>query len=137
LNKEFVEIANYHGQGFKPLVTFENWRVAVLRYLEKLELHNISEMERHTKTDEVFILVTGTGELIIGGNSDKPVNITMYDMKIGELINIKRNTWHTLSLSKDAHVIIVENDNTDFDNSEVTSIDAELKDQIRNLIQNI
>ena len=131
MNKEFAEIVDYRGQGFKPLVTFGNWRVAVLRYLEKLEIHNISEMERHAKTDEVFILVEGTGELIIGGNSEKPAQVLKYQMKIGELINVKKNTWHTLSLSKDAHVIIVENDDTNIENSEVMPIDAIMREELR------
>ena len=137
LKKEFVEIANYQGQGFKPLVIFGDWRVAALRYLEKLELQNISEMERHTDSDEVFILVEGSGELFIAGNNDLPSDIQNYQMKIGEICNVKKNTWHTLSLSKDAHVIIVENNDTNSDNSEVIPLESKIIEQIRNFSHRI
>ena len=60
LDKKLLEIANYQGEGYKPLISFGEWRVAALRYLDKLEPDQLSEMERHTATDEVFILVEGS-----------------------------------------------------------------------------
>jgi len=131
LDNRLLEIANFHGEGYQPLIAFGEWRVAALRYLEKLEPDQLSEMERHTATDEVFILVEGSGIIFIGGNKSQPDGIQSISMKIGEIYNVKRNTWHTISLIKEAHVIIVENDNTDTINSEIAELSQYAREKIR------
>ncbi len=133
LEKRFLEIANFQGEGYKPLISFGEWRVAALRYLEKLELLHLSEMERHTATDEVFILVEGSGIIFIGGNQSQPEGFQSIIMKNGEIYNVKKNTWHTISLSKQAHVIIVENNNTDTINSEIAELSQNAREEIRSL----
>ncbi|MBW6473570.1 MAG: cupin domain-containing protein [Anaerolineaceae bacterium] len=133
MDNRLLEIANYQGEGYQPLISFGEWRVAALRYLEKLEPDQLSEMERHTATDEVFILVEGSGIIFIGGNQSHPTGIHSFIMKNGEIYNVKRNTWHTISLSKAAHVIIVENDNTDTINSEIAELSQNAREQIRSL----
>jgi mannose-6-phosphate isomerase-like protein (cupin superfamily) len=133
LDNRLLEIANFRGEGYQPLISFGEWRVAALRYLEKLEPDQLSEMERHTATDEVFILVEGSGIIFIGGNQSHPNGIQSISMKNGEIYNVKRNTWHTISLSKEAHVIIVENDNTDTINSEVAELSQNAREEIRSM----
>jgi len=130
LDTDLIEVKNYEGSGYQPVISYETWRVAVLRYLSKLEPDQILDMERHTATDEVFILVKGHGILFIAGNQIKPSDIQSIPMKIGEIYNVKKNTWHTISLSKDAHVIIVENDNTNTMNSEVALLDEQTRAHI-------
>jgi len=130
LDTDLIEVKNYEGSGYQPVISYETWRVAVLRYLSKLEPDQIVDMERHNATDEVFILVKGHGILFIAGNQIKPSDIQSIPMKIGEIYNVKKNTWHTISLSKDAHVIIVENDNTNTMNSEVALLDEQTRAHI-------
>jgi len=130
LDTDLIEVKNYEGSGYQPVISYETWRVAVLRYLSKLEPDQILDIERHTATDEVFILVKGHGILFIAGNQIKPSDIQSIPMKIGEIYNVKKNTWHTISLSKDAHVIIVENDNTNTMNSEVALLDEQTRAHI-------
>lgn len=131
MDSRLLEIANFQGEGYQPLISFGEWRVAALRYLEKLEPDQLCEMERHTATDEVFILVEGSGIIFIGGNECQPKEIQSIIMKNGEIYNVKRNTWHTISLSKEAHVIIVENDNTDTINSEIAALSRNAIQEIR------
>ncbi len=130
MDTDLIEVKNYEGSGYQPVISYETWRVAVLRYLSKLEPDQIVDMERHNATDEVFILVKGHGILFIAGNQIKPSDIQSIPMKIGEIYNVKKNTWHTISLSKDAHVIIVENDNTNTMNSEVALLDEQTRAHI-------
>lgn len=122
-----MEICDYQGKGYSPLVAYGEWRVAVLRYLDELEPARINSMERHSETDEVFILVRGKAMLILGGNGGSVEGISSYVLEIGKVNNVKKNTWHTISLSPDAHIIIVENDNTDRMNSEYCSLPQNLQ----------
>ncbi|NTW45077.1 MAG: hypothetical protein HGB14_11780 [Anaerolineaceae bacterium] len=118
MTTELIEIKNFNGFGYQALVSHGAWRVAVLRYLDELKIENIHTMERHTGTDEVFILTFGKAMLILGGNDNRISDFHAVTMNIGEIYNVKKNTWHTVIMSKDAHIIIVENDDTNNDNSE-------------------
>lgn len=113
-----IEIKGFEGQGYRPLVSYGKWRVAALRYLDEIAPDRINSMERHTATDEVFLLVTGIGMLALGGNQTMVDEIQTIVMKIGEVYNIKKDSWHNIILSEDAHVIVVENDDTGDDNTE-------------------
>lgn len=115
---ENVEIRSFRGQGYMPLVTHGTWRAAVLRYNDEMLPDAIDRMERHTLTDEVFILTAGRASLLIGGNQPELSEIEAIDMKTGDFYNVKRNTWHAVLMSPDANIVIVENDNTSLENTE-------------------
>ncbi len=108
-----IEIREYTGEGYLPLVDFESWRVAFLRYNERFSALN--GMERHLETDEVFVLLAGSATLYLGDGGLDRREITMEPCKI---YNIKRAVWHHIVVSKDATVLIVENANTTKENTE-------------------
>src|ERR1700690_715134 len=130
MDKSLLEIQDYDGIGFKPLIFFGGWRVAILRYLDDLQPDRIDSMERHTETDEVFVLLRGRGTLILGGNKIKCEGALSQTMEIGRIYNVKRLAWHTVLLSRDASVLLVENHDTDEHNSEYDELSAEQKGQI-------
>ena len=130
MDENLLQIRDYDGIGFKPLVTFGNWRVAILRYSDDIHPSNNRTMERHTETDEVFVLTKGRGALIIGGNGLQVDEIYPQTMEPGKIYNVRRNTWHTILLSRDASVLIVENRDTGKQNSEFTSLSSEVHRQI-------
>jgi len=124
---DLIEVKAFEGQGFQPLVSFGSWRVAALRYMDEIAPDRIDSMERHTETDEVFVLVAGKGMLILGGNETLVTISRTIEMKIGDVYNVKKNTWHTIVLSQNAKVILVENEDTGKDNSHYHLLDRELQ----------
>jgi len=128
---DLVDVKAFDGQGFQPLVTFGSWRVAALRYMDELAPDRIDSMERHTATDEVFILVRGSGMLILGGNDRVVADPQSIEMKIGDVYNVKKNTWHTIILSKDAKVILVENEDTGKANSDFNLLNRDLQESLQ------
>ena len=124
---EFLEIAEHNGAGYKPLVSYEGWRVAVIKYAERFDEENFSRLERHRLTDEVFILTAGNARLVIGGNGDELTPLQFVDMEKGKLYNVKRNVWHHILVNRSAEVIVVENDNTGRDNTEYKSMEVTMK----------
>lgn len=120
-----LEIHSYDGEGYKPLIDYGEWRVAILRFLDSLQPDRIDSMERHTETDEVFVLLRGQGVLIIGGNSPQVDRIQAQVMEPGEIYNVKRSAWHTILLSRDASVLLVENNDTGEHNTEYASLSPE------------
>jgi ureidoglycolate hydrolase len=127
LDTRLIDIQKYDGEGYMSLVSSGTWRVAVLNYLDELQPDKIKTMERHLSTDEVFVLVKGIAKVVLGGNDANIGELSYYPMVIGEVTNIKQNTWHTIILSKDAHLIITENDDTGKANSQYCQIPASLQ----------
>lgn len=121
--ENLISISDFTGEGYQPLVDFESWRVAVLRYIDELLPEKIDTVECHLETDEVFILVEGKCILFLADvQDDQIINIHAVDMIPKKLYNIKQGVYHTHTLSKDAHVIIVENQDTEAANSKRISL---------------
>jgi mannose-6-phosphate isomerase-like protein (cupin superfamily) len=125
MEKEMLEIHEYQGEGYKPLIDFNCWRVAVLRYLDELQPDRISYFERHNETDEVFVLLQGQAVLFMGQGEDTVDEMFPYVMKPGVFYNVKCGAWHTVALSRDATILLVENRDTARENSTYFTISDE------------
>ena len=136
MDENLLQIRGYDGSGFKPLIFFNNWRVAVLNYVDDIHPERNNKMERHTETDEVFVLIKGGGILLIGGNDSEVKEIISQEMEVGKIYNVRRNTWHTILLSRDASTLIVENRDTEIYNSEYTQLSESLHLQILEIARN-
>lgn len=132
---ETVEIKSYSGQGYKALVSYGTWRAAVLRYFDEIKPEKINRMERHTLTDEVFILTEGKAALLIGGNQPELGKIESIEMKIGDFYNVKRNTWHAVLMDEKANIVIVENEDTGLENTEFYNLSNSHSQSLRQLVQ--
>jgi ureidoglycolate hydrolase len=130
MDDTLLEIRSYDGNGYKPLINFGEWRVAILRYLDDLQPDRIDSMERHTETDEVFVLLHGRGVLIVGGNGAQVDGVYPHAMESGKIYNVKKSAWHTILLNREASVLIVENGDTGAQNSEFASLSEERRGEI-------
>lgn len=135
INNRYLEITEYVGEGYHPCVDYGEWRVAILRYIAELEAEEITHLERHNETDEVFVLLAGRCVLLIGEGEDTIERVQAVDMLPHKLYNIKRAAYHNHALSKDAVVLIVENRNTGADNSDQLPLSAAQREQIVQLTQ--
>lgn len=117
VSEKLIEIRDYNGDGYRPIIDYGSWRVAILRYHPELEPNVIQTMQRHEETDEVFVLLSGRCILFLGEGDDQITNIHAVDMEPLKMYNIKRGVWHTHTLDRDATVLIVENRNTSDANS--------------------
>jgi ureidoglycolate hydrolase len=106
-------------------VDYESWRVAILCFEEGPLPGSQTMMERHLETDEVFVLTKGNGSLIVGGNGPEVGELAVQVMEIGKIYNVKKCCWHTVLLSRDASVVIVENRDTVRENSEYVDTTGE------------
>lgn len=107
-----MEIKDFCGEGYQPLVAYNGWRVAMVNYCERLREENIVRVERHLKTDEVFILLSGKAVLHIGKE------LKRVPMELGKIYNVKCGEWHCITMEPGAKVAVVENDDTSDENSE-------------------
>lgn len=112
-----IEILRHDGPGYRPLVDFANWRVAILNFSPDLLPGNLTRMQRHNETDEVFVVLAGRCILFIGEGDESVTRIHGVDLTPGYVYNVRQAVWHTHTLSVDAMVLIVENRDTTYANS--------------------
>ncbi len=130
MDERLLEIREYQGEGYKALIDYGDWRVALLRPTEGATPADITRVERHHLTDEVFVLLKGSGMLFIGEGLNRLETLFPQPMELGKLYNVKQNAWHTIFMSADANVLIVENRDTNEENSEYFTIQPEHKEMI-------
>lgn len=122
-----IEIYEYHGAGYKPLVYSNNWMVALLNYEDSMSLENACDIERHVKTDEVFLLLQGRAALYLVA-ADQPLRVI--EMQPGLVYNMTRGTWHNLLATKEAVFAIVENRDTDKFDTEIRPLNIEERQRL-------
>ena len=128
--KNLIEIKEYTADGYQPLINYEEWRVAILKYCDELLPQNIDKMQKHNQTDEVFVLLEGECILFLAEGEEEIGEIHAQEMEPLKVYNIKKSVWHTHTLSEDAVVLIVENDDTCLDNSPEKDLSAEQQEKL-------
>jgi hypothetical protein len=118
ISETLLEVRDHNEEGYRPVIDFATWRVAILNYADTLLPEKIASMQRHNETDEVFVLLRGRCILFLGRGGDSTVKqVFAEDMQRFKVYNVKRGAWHTHTLSTDGMVLIVENRDTTYDNS--------------------
>ncbi len=107
---EGLEVKQYTGPGYDRTHICGTWCVAYLNNCPEYTKNTM--MERHMKTDEVFVLLKGTATLFIGRDR------TPVEMELHKIYNVQVGTWHNIICSEDASVLIAENSDTDRSNTE-------------------
>jgi mannose-6-phosphate isomerase-like protein (cupin superfamily) len=130
MQNELIDILEYIGEGYQPLVDFGTWRVAFLRFIDELIPENIQRLERHIETDEVFVLLEGKAILFLGEGEEEIMELHSLEMKPGKLYNVRKNTWHCCVLSHDATILLVENKNTGKENTDYVTLDSSHRERL-------
>ena len=133
MNSERLNILEFTGEGYKPLVDFDSWRVAFRRFIDEIIPENIQRLERHVETDEVFVLLEGKAILFIGEGEDKIEALLDVEMKPSKLYNVRKNAWHCCVLSRDATILLVENKDTGKQNTDYLTLEPSQRERLVNI----
>ncbi len=120
-----VQIKYYEKEGYKPVVDFNCWRVAYYNSNHNMKKEEITYLEKHLESDEIFVLLEGKALLITAGKKDKPSKPKIYKMEKNKVYNVKKGVWHTVLMKKNTKILIVENKNTSKKNSEYFNINRD------------
>ncbi len=122
------DIYDFDGKGYKKLFNHQNWRVSILNYIEELELDKISYVESHLHTDEAFVLLEGSCTMFFAKIENQQIlELSALKLEKYKVYNIHIGTFHTHTLSKDAKLLIVEEESTCESNSPKISLNVEQK----------
>jgi hypothetical protein len=117
-----LDVREHNGPDYVPLIDHGSWRVALMNYTPDLLPEKIHRMQKHTETDEVFVLLAGHCILFLGEGAGSVTKVHAVDMQPHKLYNVKRGAWHSHTFSPDARVLIVENRDTVEANSPFTDL---------------
>ena len=137
ISETLLEVREYIGVGYAPMIDSGAWRVAILRFIDELLPQRLDKMQRHDKTDEVFVLLAGRCILFIGEGTEYVTEIHAQYMEPMKLYNVKRGCWHTHTLNQDATVLIIENQDTNSSNSPETSLGVIQRGQLEELTRQL
>ncbi|MCY3832247.1 MAG: cupin domain-containing protein [Chloroflexi bacterium] len=119
-----LEIYDWSGEGFAPLVFAEGWQAALLNWEPLFDRRNLDEIERHNHSDEVFVLLRGRAVLFTRADDEA---LQAVEMERGKIYNVPARIWHNLVATRDLRCLIVENRDTHLHDTEIRPItDAEL-----------
>ena len=127
--KKMLEVLEYDGIGYQPMLSCRGFRVAVLNYHPELLIENMTNFQKHDETDEVFVLLRGSCMLFLAENETLE-NIQGVELEPHKIYNVKAGSYHTHTLSEDAMVLIVEADDTCDDNSPKVMIDDAVRERL-------
>ncbi|NTV13026.1 MAG: hypothetical protein HGA96_03695 [Desulfobulbaceae bacterium] len=136
-SEQLLEAREHLGPGYLPLVDFEAWRVAILNFATDLRVENITRMQRHNETDEVFVLLQGRCILFLGEGEETVTAVHAQELEPRRLYNVKKAVWHHHTLSEDAMVLVVENRDTTYDNSPFCALSTTQQGTIRELTRKL
>lgn len=112
-----LEIYTHPEPGYRPLVDYGSWRVALLNATPIYLPDGVTYFDRHQRTAEVFVLLAGSCGLLLAGQGDKPADTQCVWMEPGRVYNVLPNTWHTLYMMPQSRLAVVENRDTCIENS--------------------
>jgi mannose-6-phosphate isomerase-like protein (cupin superfamily) len=137
ISPTLLEIREHTEAGYKPLIDYGNWRVAILNFSADLLPENITALQRHNETDEVFVLLQGRCLLFIGEGQEAITAVHGQEMLPGTVYNVKKGVWHSHTLSSEAMVLVVENRDTTYVNSPFSPLSADQQAALQQLTRKI
>ena len=104
-----IEKHSYLCEDFKVAMSYEGWKIGLLRYSDRFS--KFDRLERHMLTDEAFILLSGKAVLYTDSEEIEMLPCIVY--------NVPKAEWHHIVVSPDATVMVVENSSTSDENTQI------------------
>ena len=133
-----IQVSAFEEVGYRPLVDYGAWRVAMLNYIDELLPENIDNVQQHSETDEVFALLSGQCILFTAEVRGETISdIQACPMEAGKVYNVPKGVYHTHTLTPGAKVLIVENVDTNDNNSPKVRLSPDNRKEIIRLTQEL
>ena len=116
LNYEFT------GEGMQRVFENEKWTVGIKNWKPANDVTGIDCLERHNKTDELFVLVEGSCTLVYANETAGGLEFGAVKMEKDKVYNIPATLWHNTITCKDTKMILIEDSNTSMKNSDILNL---------------
>ena len=119
-----MNILNYefNGEGMQRVFENETWTVGIKNWKPANDVTGIDCLERHNKTDELFVLVEGSCTLVYANETEGGLEFGAVKMEKDKVYNIPATLWHNTITCKDTKMILIEDSNTSMENSDILNL---------------
>lgn len=111
---ELVQIGDFRENGYQTVVKFGGWRAAYLNNTSE-KPSDITYLERHVESDELFVLVEGSCKLILSSTGFTEPEIV--EMEPLVMYNVRQTAYHAVQMQPGCRILIVENHDVSKENT--------------------
>ena len=119
-----MEILNYSfdGEGMQRVFENEKWTVGIKNWKPANDITGINNLERHNKTDELFVLVAGSCTLIYANEVEGGLDIAAGELEPSRVDKSPATLWRLTVRCTAARLCLLEDSNTSMDNSDILDL---------------
>lgn len=125
----------YNGEALKRVYENAQWTVGIKNWKPSNDIEQIGNLERHNRTDELFVLLNGSCTLVYATEEGSSLNLNTVEMRPYTVYKIPPSLWHNTIMTKEAKLLLIENSDTSMENSDLRDLTEEeiscLKNQIK------
>lgn len=129
-----IEVKAYEGEGMSRVYENEKWMVGLKNWKPANDRTGLDCLERHNKTDELFILLAGRCTLLYGTENGDKLDIVGVEMEPLRVYNIPAGLWHNTVTQRDTKLALIEDVSTGMDNSDIRDLSAVELEQVQALL---
>ena len=132
-----IESFTIKDKGYHPFLIREGWQLAQLNYSDEQNLNQITRLDVHYKTDEIFVPIAGNSILIVASivNNEPVFEIEL--MKPNSIYNIPKGVWHNIAMEEESEVLIVEKSNTHISDFEHLELSKGKTEELRSIVNKL
>ncbi len=123
----------FAGEGMQIVFENEKWTVGIKNWKPANDVTGIDCLERHNKTDELFVLIEGHCTLIYANETGNGLEFGAVQMEKDKVYNIPATLWHNTITQKDTKMILIEDSNTSMENSDILNLNEEQIAKVRGM----
>ncbi len=124
----------FEQEGLSRVYENDKWMVGIKNWKPANDVEGINCLERHNKSDELFVLLSGKCVLIYANDVNGELIIEAVDMEPMKVYNIPAVLWHNTVTQKDTKLLLVEDSSTGMDNSDILILSEEQITKVRELV---
>ena len=126
---------SYDGEGMKRQYENSEWTVGIKNWKPASDISGIDMLERHNLTDELFVLIEGSCDLVFANEENGTLVLDKQTMEMGKIYNIPATLWHNAVMKKGTKMVLIENSSTSMDNSDIYHLSEEQISAIRSIVK--
>lgn len=136
-NNEKLISFEYDGEGLQRGYENSEWTVGIKNYKKANDIEFINNLERHNKTDELFVLIKGNCSIVTAKENGKSLVFEVERMKKNTIYTIPKGLWHNTITDKETKLILIENSDTSMDNSEIFNLSVREINELKNTFKRV
>lgn len=130
-----IQSFEMNGEGMQRVYENEKWTVGIKNWKPANDITGLDCLERHNKTDELFVLLSGRCTLISAEEVDGDLKMEALEMEPFKVYNIPQSLWHNTVTQRDTKMILIEDVSTGMENSDIINLTPAQIETLKSLVK--